>query len=133
VKASDIKVLELRDYDGLKVYQAFNSLLLGMKMLPMYQELSFEEWVNLIDLMPEDKQENVIRMGAQFVVLENEDIRSIISFCCDPNSVPYSKENIKNLNPLELIECVVAVSMKIIRFKVDFLSDSEKKKSLITQ
>lgn len=122
-----ITVKELKGYKSLRALNAFSALVLGLKMLPAYMEESYEDFLSRLKLMPESDQRKMLSQAAQFVELQNEEIEAIICFVVDENGVPYSSENIKNLGPDELINIVVEVCMRIVKIKIDFVSDSEKK------
>jgi hypothetical protein len=122
-----VNVLELRGYKSLKALNAFHTLMLGLKMLPSYIGESYEGFYSRIELMPPEDQEKMIREAVLFVELQKEEVDALATFCTDPNGVPYSAENIKNLGPSELIEMIVAVSKEIAKIKISFVSEVEKK------
>lgn len=122
-----MKVLELRGYKSLRALNAFNALMLGLKMLPAYMGEDYEAFLNRIHNMGPDDQKKMIREAAMFVELQKEEVEAIICFCTDKNGVPYTSENLKNLGPGQLIELIVAVCFEIAQIKIDFVSDAEKK------
>lgn len=122
-----MRVLELRGLKSLRALNAFHTLMLGLKMLPAYVGESYEDFYDRISKMPESDQEKLIREAALFVELNREDVEALITFCADPNGVPYSSENIKNLGPKEILECIVAVSREIAKIKIDLATEAEKK------
>ncbi len=122
-----MKVLELKGYKSLRALNAFHALMLGLKMLPMYQHESYEEFYAKVEMMPEADQEKLVREAALFVEIQLEEMEALLSFACDPNGVPYTKENLNNLTPDQLIDVVVAVCMKIAKIKVQLVTDDEKK------
>ena len=121
------KPLEIKGYKSLRALNAFHSLMLGLKMLPAYMGETYEEFFGRIQEMPEADQKKLIREAALFVNLEKEEIEALVYFCADPNGVPYSPENLKNLGPDQLVEIIVAVCGEIAKIKIDFVSDNEKK------
>lgn len=127
------KVLELKGYKSLRALNAFNALLLGLKMLPSYMAESYEDFLNRISGMAEADQRKMIREAALFVELQKEEVEAIVGFCADKNGVPYEASNLKNLGPDELVEIIVAVSMEIAKMKIDFVTPNEKKKSETSQ
>lgn len=127
------KVLELRGYKSLRALNAFNALLLGLKMIPAYMAESYEDFLNRISAMPEADQLKMIREAALFVELQKEEVEALVGFCCDKNDVPYEAANLKNLSPKELIEVIVAVCGEIAKMKIDFVTPNEKKKSETSQ
>lgn len=122
-----MKVLELKGYKSLRAFNAFHALVLGLKMLPAYMSETYEDFFNRLQIMPPCDQEKFIREAALFVKLEEEEVQALISFCADPNGVPFGPENLKSLKPETLVDIIVAVSMEICKIKIDFVSDSEKK------
>lgn len=122
-----MEVRELKGYKSLRALNGFNALLLGLKMLPSYQSESYEEFFDKVQAMPEDAQEKIIREACLFVQLQPDEIEAMVSFCADANGVPYGIENIKNLSTVDLVEVIVAVSMKIAKMNVGLVSESEKK------
>lgn len=128
-----MKVLELRGYKSLRALNAFNALMLGVKMLPAYMGESYEDFLTRVHSMPAEDQEKVIREAALFVELQKEEVEAIVAFCADKNGVPYSAENMKNLGAGELVEMIVAVCCAIAKIKIDFVSENEKKNSQTSQ
>ena len=122
------RVVELRGYKSLRAFNAFHALMLGLKMLPSYQSEAYENFFARVADMPEADQEKLVREAAMFVELGRDEVEAMMAFCVDPNGVPYSAENLKNLNPAEIVEIIVAVSMAIAKIKIDLVSDDEKKK-----
>lgn len=122
------KVLELRGYKSLKALNAFNALLLGMKMLPAHISESYESFFESFKEKSDDEKETLLREAAVFVALEKDEIESLVCFCTDKNGIPYTSANIDNLSPLELHEIIVAVCLEIGKIKINLVSDSEKKK-----
>jgi len=123
-----VKVLPLKGYKSLKALNAFNALLLGLKMLPMYRSTSYEVFYEGFNEKSEGEKETFLREAVAFVQLEQDEVEAVIGFACDPNGIPYGPANLKNLNPSELLEVIVAVCMEIGRIKVTLVSESEKKK-----
>lgn len=122
-----ITVGEIKGLKSLRALNVFHTLMLGLKMLPMYAHESYEEFFSRIDQMPPKDQEKMIREAALFVELSIDDLEAIICFCKDPNGVPYGTANINNLSMDELFEIVVAVSVAISKIKINFVTESEKK------
>jgi len=122
-----MKVLELKGYKSLRALNAFNALMLGLKMLPAYMGEDYESFLTRINLMNPDDQKKMIREGALFVELQEEEVKAIICFAADKNGVPYGPENLKSLKPNELIDIIVGVCFEISQIKIDFISETEKK------
>lgn len=122
-----MKVLELKGYKSLRALNAFNALMLGLKMLPAYHHFTYEDFFFTIQNMTEHEQQNMIREAANFVELQKDEVESLISFCADANGVPYCAENLPNLVPKEILEIIVAVCVKISQIKIDLVTKEEKK------
>ena len=123
-----MKVIELKGFKSLRALNAYHTLLLGLKMLPTYMHLSYDEFLKGLEILSESDQKKAIREAAQFVNLEKEEIEALICFCADKNGVPYGPENLKNLNPIQIVDIVVAVCFEISKIKIDLVSEAEKKK-----
>lgn len=121
------EVTELKGYKSLTALNAFHTLMLGLKMLPDYLGLQYEEFFESIEKASPEQQEKLIRKAALFVKLERDELEALVCFVKDKNGVPYSAENIKNLGPDDLHEIIVSVCVAISRIKVNFISSSEKK------
>lgn len=122
-----MKVRELRGTESMAVMNVFNALMLGMLMLPAYRSLQFEEFMGLVARMEPKEQESIVRSAIDFVRMEKEEIESVMRFCADSNGVPYSTENLKNLSPVQISECVLAVCMEYAKLKINLITEAEKK------
>lgn len=123
-----MKVLPLKGYKSLRVLNAFNTLLLGLKMLPAYLHEDYKTFFASFEDKSDAEKEDALRQAAAFVELSSDEIDAIVSFATDANGIPYSQANIKNLGPDELFEIIIAVCMEIVRIKIDLISSEEKKK-----
>lgn len=130
-----MKILELKGMKSLRVLNVFSTLCVGMTMLPRFltNQASAQDLMDAIEAMEPEDQENVMRELVEVVPLEPDEVEAVISFCTDPNGVPYSKANIKNLNPVEIVDCIVAVCMKVVEMKIHTVTDPQKKNSETSQ
>ncbi len=122
-----MKILELKGYKSYMAFTAFHRLMLGLKMIPEYKLIGYEEFFNAVHKLTEPEQREMIKKASIFVTLERDEMESLISFGVDPNGVPYSKENIRDMSPDQMIDIVIAVCMEIAKIKIDFVTDAEKK------
>lgn len=122
-----MRIKELRGYKSHRALGAFHTLMLGLKMLPAYMGKTYEEFLDAIEKMAPPDQEKMIREAALFVTLQKDELEAILSFCLDPNGVPYSAENLEQLNPNEIHEAIVAVCVEIGKIKIDMVGEREKK------
>ena len=123
-----MKVLELKGTKSMRAFNAFQALLLGLKMLPAYQAETYEDFYARIDSMEPEDQETIIREAAFFVELQRDELEAVLSFCTDANGVAYDAANIKNLSPAEFIDGIVAVCMEFAKMKVSLVTETRKKK-----
>lgn len=122
-----VLVSEVRGLKSLAAFNVFHTLLLGLKMLPAYLNEDYDSFLKRVELMPPDDQEKMIREAVKFVKLEKDEIESLLAFCKDPNGVPFNAQNIDNLSPHEISDCIVAVCMKMAEVKITMVTDQEKK------
>lgn len=122
-----IKVAELEGSESMNTLNVYHRLLLGLKMLPLYANTPYEEFFGSIDILPVEQKEKFIREALLFVPLEREELEGCLSFCIDPNGVRYKAVNLKRMKPDEIFEMVVAVCLEIAKFKINFITPSEKK------
>lgn len=120
-------VLPLTGVRSVHALNAFNALMLGLKMLPAYMGESYEDFMDRVEAMEDADRIRMIRQAAQFVRLEKDELESLLCFYPDPNGVPYSAENLKGLGPADLVEGVVAVCAAIGRIKLTLITEAEKK------
>lgn len=122
-----MEVAKLEGYKSLRALNAFHTLMLGLKMLPAYGAIPYEEFYATMDAMPDEDKKKLITEAALLVNLEKEEVEAMVCFCKDKNGVPYTAENLKSLSPAELVEVIVSVAFEITKFKIDFVTGSEKK------
>lgn len=128
-----MKLLPLTGYKSLRALNAFHALLLGLKMLPTYRELPYEKFFAAFDERSDLEKEAMLREAAVFVQLQQDEVEALICFATDSNGVPYEAVNLRNLEPKEIHEIIVAVSMAIGRMKVSLVTSEEKKSSVSSQ
>lgn len=122
-----MQVLELKGFKSLRALNAFNALLLGLKMLPAYMHEDYETFYTRVKSLGEDEQKKLLKEAAMFVELSKEEVEALVCFVADKNGVPYQAANIKNLSPDQLIDVIVAVCFEISKIKIDLVTESEKK------
>lgn len=122
-----MQVEEIKGYKGLRAFNAFHKLMLGLKMLPQYIGESYEDFFDRIHQMPDADQRKVIREAAVFVDLEKEELEAMASFCRDPNGISYGPEQLKKANPEVILNIVESVGFEIVKFRIDSVTETEKK------
>lgn len=123
------KVSPLKGYKALRAFNAFNTLLLGLKMLPMYLHDDYATFFEGFKEKTDGEKETFLREAVAFVELTEEEVNALVGFCSDKNGVPYGDTNKGNLTIDELHEVIVMVCMEIGKIKIDLVSEDEKKKS----
>lgn len=122
------EVLPLKGFKSLKALNAFNALLLGLKMLPEFLPIDYQTFFASFKDKTDGEKETLLRQAVAFVELDESEVSALITFCADNNGVPYCSANLSNLSPDELHEIIVSVCMEIGRIKIDLVSEDEKKK-----
>ena len=122
-----MELAPLVGFKALRAFNAFHTLLLGLKMLPAYFDQSYEKFFESFRTKSEAEREKFLREAVAFVPLDEAEILAFCSFGKDRNGIPYSRENVGNLGIEEMNELIVRVCMEIGRLKVDFVTESEKK------
>ena len=125
-----LEVLPLVGYKSLRALNAFNVLLLGLKMLPSYIGEGYETFFEAFKEKTDAEKEKLLKEAVLFVELDQSEVEALITFCKDPNGVPYGPSNLRNLTAEKIHEIIVAVCMEIGKIKIDLLTEDEKKKSI---
>jgi hypothetical protein len=120
-------VLPLVGAKALRAFQAFNALLLGLKMLPVYQNWAYEKFFEDFQDKTESEKETCIREALAFVELKPDEIEAVLSFATDKNGVPFSSVNTKSMPLAELFETMVLVLAEIGKIKIYLVTPEEKK------
>ncbi len=123
-----MKVLELVGPKSFGALRVFSSLVMGIKMLPIYFGESYTEFLARVHEMSPKDQEKVIREALQFVSLTTEEIEGICCFAADPNGVAYNSANLRSMKLPDIFNIVVAVCLEVAKIDVSFVSEDEKKK-----
>lgn len=124
------EVLKIEGLKSQPTLAAYGALLMGLKMTPEYAFKSYEEFLDMVHKLPEEDIKKIFRSAFHFVPMEEDELLSFLRWVKDPNGVPFSHVNVKNLSLEAIREAVVAVCLEITRFKIDLVSDDEKKNSL---
>lgn len=121
------KVLPLVGYKSLRALNAFHMIMMGLKMIPIYAFIKYEDFYAMFDEKTEAEKEVFLREGIAIIKLEDEEIDALLGFCTDSNGIPYTKTNTKNLDLKEIYECCLAVMIEISKIEISFITESEKK------
>jgi len=118
---------EIEGYKSMRALNAFNTLLLGVRMLPMYAAEPYETFYERVKEMPVNDQQTLVREAAMFVELNEEEVQALVSFAADANGAAFGPAQLKSMKPAQILEIIVAVCMEIAKMKIDLVSDREKK------
>jgi hypothetical protein len=123
-----MKVRELRGIPAFHAFQAYQKIILGLKMLPAYASESFEEFYARVEKMPFRDQETLIREAVALGTrLDPEEVMDLLQFGEDANGVAWSSVNVKSLDVAGLHEAIVAVCCELAKVKIKLVSEAEKK------
>ena len=68
----------------------------------------------------DEEKKDIIKLGADTFNLSLEEVCFLVGLVEDANGVPYSKANINNLQPQEIINIIIAVCLEISKVTVFF-------------
>ena len=126
-KVLGLEIKPIKGVDGWRAFNAYQKLLLGVKMLPAYAHETYEDFYDRIDELNDEDKLKILKEAVALVELEEHEIEALAFFCRDANGQSYRRENLPNLGINEIFKIVVAVCFEISKINVDFLSDDEKK------
>lgn len=121
------QVIDLQGYESIRALNVYGALLIGGKNIPGYLDMPFDQYFETIRTMPAAQQENFFRICVAVVPLEREEVEAITCFCMDPNGVPFTRMQLKSMPLGEVFDIIISVCLEIAKFKIDFVSESEKK------
>lgn len=132
MKSGDIKVQEMRGFKALRAFNAFNTLLLGLKMLPAYLAETYETFYGAFGERADAEKETLLREALAFVSLEREEVEALCAFALTSHGVPFTPAMVSKLSAEDIFEIIVAVSMEIGKIRISLVSESEKKNSKLS-
>jgi len=122
-----VKTLPLVGYKSLRALNAFHMIMMGLKMIPIYAFMKYEDFFGMFEEKTLEEKELFLREGLAMIELQEDEIDALIGFCLDSNGVPYGKANIKNLKLKDIYECCLSVMIEISKIEISFITESEKK------
>lgn len=112
------------DLKGLKSpagFQVLYTLLIGFYSVPAFgASTSFDEFVKDFEKMPREDRRNILAKAICITPLNESEYMNVMCFAKDANGIPYSKENVENLEYSEIMEIVVDVCLAYSDCKVFF-------------
>ncbi len=113
----------------MRALNAYHTLVLGLKMLPMHLDKDYPTFLEYLEALPPENQETMLRQSMALVPLNHEEIMALIAFATDSNGIPFGNVNKDNLTIEEIFEICIAVCVEISKIKVDLVSKAEQKKN----
>lgn len=121
------KVLPLVGYKSLRALNAFHMIMMGLKMVPIYSFIPYEEFYASFDEKSLEEKKTFLRNGLAMIELKEDEVEALLCFTTDSNGIPYGKTNMKNLDLKEIYECCLSVLIAISEIEIHFITESEKK------
>jgi hypothetical protein len=121
------KVLPLTGIGGVRAFNVFHSVILGMSLIPVNIEKGYRLFLDELDQKDDTEKRKFFIDGLRFVPLEESDIEAVIRFVTDENGVPLSKSNTRLMSSSEIIEAMTDVFLEISRINVSIVTEGEKK------
>ncbi len=124
-----MKVLEFKGTESLAALNSFMVLVIGLKMQPAHIPKDFDQFLEELSEMSDEKRERLLRHAASIVPLSPEEVLAMARFCTDKNGIPFQAASLKRMDPKELITVIVTVAMELSKIQVHMVSEEEKKNS----
>ena len=124
-------VLSLTGISGVRAFNVFHHVVLGMKMLPVNLEKGYDGFLAELSGKSDDERKKFFISGLNFVTLDEEDIEAVLRFCTDTNGVPLCRANTKTMAAQDIISNMSDVFVEISKINVNLVTGDEKK-NLIT-
>lgn len=124
-----IQVAPLVGYKALSAMYSFQTLLIGLKMLPLYTSEVPEVFFARFGELSDEEKVKFLRIAILSVPLQQKEVESIVALAQDKNGICFSAINMGNMGLEELHETMIAVGLELSRIKIPWLSDEEKKKN----
>lgn len=124
-----VTVLPLKGLKSLRALNAFHTMVLGLKFLPMNAAKDYGAFLTEFDGYEDGRKETLIRHALAQVELKPDELEACLSFTTDNIGVPIGPSNIKGLGLNEIFERLIAVFLVIEKIKVRILSEDEQKKN----
>lgn len=125
-----MKVRPILGYNCYRAYQVYRDIILASYIFWNANKIylsddenkpeSYKDFLLRFEKSTEEEKREIIKLGAETFNLSIEEICFLIGLVEDANGVPYSKSNIDNLKPNEIIDIIIEVCLEISRVTVFF-------------
>ena len=124
-----MRVEPLVGLPGYFAYTTYLKFIFGLSLMPAYVGTDFTKFKESVCEADDAGKEKIIREALGLVDLSGEEITNLTRFVKDPNGVPYGKENMKSMNPLEIYNVLCAVCLECAKIKPNDLTTADEKKN----
>lgn len=112
---------DLRGIKSPAGFQVLYTLLIGYYSVPTFgANPDFNEFVKGFEKASREERMEILKKAVCITPLKEEEYMNVLCFCKDANGIPYSSENIENLEYTEIMEKVVEVCLAYSDCKVFF-------------
>lgn len=125
-----MKIKPILGYNCYRAYQVYRDIILASYIFWSANKIylsddenkpeSYKDFLLRFERSTEEERREIIKLGAETFNLSMEEICFLIGLVEDANGVPYSKSNIDNLKPNEIIDIIIEVCLEISRVTVFF-------------
>ena len=125
-----MKVRPILGYNCYRAYQVYRDIILASYIFWNANKIylsddenkpeSYKDFLLRFEKSTEEEKREIIKLGAETFNLSIEEICFLIGLVEDANGVTYSKSNIDNLKPNEIIDIIIEVCLEISRVTVFF-------------
>ena len=128
-----MKIRPITGYNCYRAYQVYRDILLASYIFWTANKIylsndpevkkkaeTYKEFLIRFEKSDEEERRNIIKLGADTFNLSLEEVCFLVGLVEDANGVPYSKANLNNLKPQEIIDIIVEVCLEISKITVFF-------------
>lgn len=124
-----MKIRPILGYNCYRAYQIYRDILLASYIFWTANKIyltgedkreTYKEFLVRFENSNEEERREIIKIGADTFNLSLEEVCFLAGQVEDANGVPYSKANLANLTPKEIIDIIVEVCLEISKVTVFF-------------
>ena len=125
-----MKIRPITGYNCYRAYQVYRDILLASYIFWNANKVylsdkeakpeSYKDFLMRFEKSTDEEKKDIIKLGADTFNLSLEEVCFLVGLVEDANGVPYSKANINNLKPQEIIDIIIAVCLEISKVTVFF-------------
>ena len=124
---NNIKLLPLVNLKSVQAFCAYNNVLFGLHCSPAHLGKTDEQFYDWFDGLNETEKEKQLRFGLSLAKLSTEEMLDLACFASDENGIAFTEINLKKLNPIDILEILLAVCVAMSKIKVSSISEEQKK------